>query len=224
MINQEIDGLTMGQVMGNLRAGPWSLSRYGDTELGCMVGARVANVDGQPVSAKAASDLWATLADPLGYCYGMQPLSLRLDLVPARIRKAVDWKNSDVLHIASIEGELGPFTEWLKDRRVALIGPKRLMPLGFLWTGGFIEVPLGGCYGDKDRVMEGVRGVLPRADVLICCASMLSNTVIHALYPEFGDRVSMIDCGSLWEPYAGIKTRRYHKSLSPETMEKNLGG
>ena len=43
--------------------------------------------------------------------------------------------------------------------------------------------------------------------------SKLDREVIDNLYKDFGNQVTMIDCGSIFDPHVGFKTRSYHHKM-----------
>jgi hypothetical protein len=55
-------------------------------------------------------------------------------------------------------------------------------------------------------------------------ASMTTNVLIHRLYPLMGETSWLIDFGSLWDVYVGVKSRSgYGKEDWTERIRKNLG-
>ena len=47
--------------------------------------------------------------------------------------------------------------------------------------------------------------------VFAMSSSMATNVIIDELYDEIGDKCSMIDFGSIWDPFVGRHTRSYHR-------------
>jgi hypothetical protein len=55
---------------------------------------------------------------------------------------------------------------------------------------------------------------LPNGSVISFSAAMPANLMIDALARSpFGQRQILIDFGSLWDPYAGVKNRSYMKGM-----------
>jgi len=42
-------------------------------------------------------------------------------------------------------------------------------------------------------------------------ASMATNVIVDELYDVIGDRCTMIDFGSIWDPFVGVMSRSYHR-------------
>ncbi len=130
------------------------------------------------------------------------------------------WHESVIFHEASWRGELNPFIQALKMYPVILVGPPHLRRLNSLFRyKDFIEVPEKNCFTAIDGIekqikirLEKIQGIL----VLSLSCAMSANILIDRLYPLFGDRCFMIDFGSLWDPYVGIKSRRYHHRMAAE--------
>lgn len=222
-MGKAVADMTLEDVLCFLEAGPWSFSRFGDGEVRCMTGNGFQNCDGVEYTERAAAELWACLAQPGDYTYGLQGFAVRQGLVPHRIMSAVEWVEADVFHKASMKGRLRPFVEWLKTQKVGLVGPKRLEELDFLTTAGMVQIPEVDCYAHVDEMVDEAYKLALRADAVILCASFAANVVVHELHADAETCQTFIDCGSLWEPYVGHCNRRYHRELAPETISANLG-
>jgi len=44
--------------------------------------------------------------------------------------------------------------------------------------------------------------------------------LIHRLRHEY---MQLIDCGSLWDVYCGIPSRKYQRQITPDILRRNLG-
>jgi hypothetical protein len=60
----------------------------------------------------------------------------------------------------------------------------------------------------------------PDDTVFLFAASIMSNPVIYNS-PKIN--CTFIDIGSLFEPYVGLQNRSYHKEVTQEIINKNLG-
>ena len=56
--------------------------------------------------------------------------------------------------------------------------------------------------------------------IFLFAASRLS---VPAIYHSTRDDCTMIDIGSLFDPYIGVSSRRYHHKITKEIINKNLG-
>lgn len=199
---------------------PFALARWSDGEWPCVLGRQGANTDKHPYSPELRRDLTQCLLERPRYVMGLQ------ELVPRTIGQEVhdwleerelwpDWVQGGVFHTASIENRLGPFIAALAERGVILVGPKRLGALAVFPIRAHIETPLFNCHSECERVVEEAAAAIARLGtepVVSISASMSANVIVHrlnALHPE----ATLIDIGSLWEPYVGVANRRYHKKI-----------
>lgn len=149
---------------------------------------------------------------------GLQGLSLVLanlnNLIPEW-----NWYNSDVFHQASENGTLRPFFESLKGKNIVIISSGKMRAVKkFIDYADFIEVREQDCYLDKDMVLEKLKQY-PTGTIFLFAASRLSVPVI---YHSEREDCTMIDIGSLLDPYIGITSRRYHHLLSEDIIRQNL--
>ena len=215
---------------------PFSFSRFGDGEWSAIFGARGANCDGHEYFPKLGQDLRNALARPLPYMYALQPRALKTEgaQIETFLREnavRIRWHDSDVFHEANRTGRLYPLVKQLRGMKVVLVGP------GYLWkpvdaevfpVSHFIEMPPVNCYEKKDEILSAIvrhddSSGHPDA-VYAFSASMTANVLIHELYPRLGARSWLIDFGSLWDVYAGVKSRLYfNRGDWDKKKRQNLG-
>lgn len=217
-----VEGLSSGPVYDDILKNlknqtPFSLSRYGDGEWNAIFGKSGVNCDAHhyfPEMGKALKD--AIMSEPEYIC-GIQPLTMshyRDQVVELAGELDIDWVNSDVLHDANITEHLKRFFEALKDQPVVLIAPERLAKVPFEYTH-HIQIPLNNCWEAHGEIEDTLYDMLSDNSyrILLFCASMATNVMIHNLYQDFGKQVTMIDAGSIFDPHAGFKTRSYHHKM-----------
>jgi hypothetical protein len=164
------------------------------------------------------------------YMLGMQNLALRLYqgrieewLIENRLHD-LDWIDADVFHSASIRSRLFPLVEALREAPALLIvGPAHLRKLKrYLGFDELVEVPLPDCYLTMGQTLKDVRRKakkLPRGAVVGFSAAMPANLMIDALVRDpLLNHQTFIDFGSLWDPYAGVKSRSYMKDMDIEVV------
>ena len=117
-----------------------------------------------------------------------------------------DYPDADILHRASIKGELGLLMDVIAKRNVVLVGPAHLRKLTFY--NGFIEVPLKNAWKQYENILLSI--ALSSSDVILYCCGMMAEVFIHAFHV---DDITQIDCGSVFDPYVGVNSRQYHKKL-----------
>ena len=172
--------------------------------------------DEHNVIPEVKEDLEYILENPIDEYYGLQPLSRRMpqfkDLIPDR-----EWVNSDVFHNASATGKLCPLVEQLRIHKTVFIGNEDLRAIDkHIPYHDFIEVRKKDCYYDKDMVVERVNN--SDGEIFLYCASRMSVPAIYAVEKEGWH----IDCGSLFDPYIGKNSRRYHDGITGAIIDQNL--
>ncbi len=196
---------------------PFSLSRYGDGEWNAIFGKAGSNCDQHEYFTDMGDELKRIVLSEPEYIVGIQPLTMshyRDKVVEFAGDLDIDWVNSDVLHDANIKEQLKRFFNVLHDQPIIMIAPARLqeLPLNY---GRFVEVSLKNCWLEKTMIEKKLFEILPQIDyaVLLFCAGMPSNVIIDDLYKYYGDKVTMIDTGSIFDPYCHFNTRSYHKKM-----------
>lgn len=181
---------------------PFSFSRFGDGEFACMLGKSGANCDGHEYFHDLGERLSQAWNDPKGII-GTQRHGQAM--YPQFKHTGID---ADILHKASINGELQVFIDALRERQVFMIGPMHLNALKI--HDLFRDVPLKNAWLDYDMVTEYVREIVCPGDVVVYCCGMMAEVLI---WDNYRDDITQIDCGSVFDPYAGVKSRRYHANI-----------
>jgi len=132
----------------------------------------------------------------------------------ARHAPDIDWQPADVLHRASGDGSLGPFVRSLRDP--VFVGPRHLEHLPI--RGEHLPIPERDCWAHIDAIETGIRRIDAGRTVCIS-AGPTAKVLIHRLRHE---GMQLIDCGSLWDVYCGVCSRRYHHAMTHETIGRNL--
>ena len=131
-----------------------------------------------------------------------------------------NWYYADVLHYASIKGEIYPFFKALNHRITVIIGNERTKKINyFINYSDYICIRDISCYYDYDFVLEKINEY-PAGTIFVLAASLLS---VPLIYHTKREDCTFIDVGSLFEPYIKSYTRTYHSEMSQETINKNLG-
>jgi hypothetical protein len=190
----------------------FSFARYGDGEWSCVFGKRGGNCDGHPYNA----DLGLALS--LCYYMGIQPKALRdmgreiMDWQES-MQTMIEWCDADVLHNASTQGLLHEFTKALGTRRCVFVGPERLSPIATKLSAPHVIVPLQNVWRWYRQIYGDILDQIDKDVVILYSMSMATKPMIHRIHEEYGDTVTQVDCGSVWDVYAGFPTRRYHQDI-----------
>jgi len=65
---------------------------------------------------------------------------------------------------------------------------------------------------------------LPHPAFVGFTAGPAAKVMIYELYQVLGDKSFFIDFGSLWDVYSGLKSRKYQKTMTFETIRRNILG
>lgn len=204
----------------------FKFARYGDGEFNCMFGKFGQNCDGHeyfPALGTALND--AFYSDP-SYMVGIQPLAVQSGMWEKAIQREGYPKNiydADVLHSASIDGKITDLFKACEGRPIVLVGPQHLSTVPDI----HIRVSRVNCWQEYDAVRNILEHTLNHLDplgqattkpIVFLCCSMMAEVLID----EFQFRnCTIIDCGSVFDPYWGVKSRRYHhKPQTQWTLEK----
>ena len=193
--------------------------KFGDGEFLCAVGEPFTNGE-FIVHPEITADYRQILANLKPEHYNaLQPLVLRLPHLLPWVPEW-DWCNADILHNASIQGELFPFFDSLQDRNVVLICNDFVGQAAkfFANCNHQILIEKHDCYHEKEYVM-GQISKYPPDTVFLISAAVMSEPVIYYSRED----CTFIDTGSIFEPYLGAAIRDYHKDLTEEAIKQNLG-
>jgi len=133
----------------------------------------------------------------------------------------VKWHVGDMWHHASARGKLYPLVKWLRTQRVGLIGPAFLNSL--LPWAWHVKVKPKDCFQDYYKIRSAILSQSV-ADVYAFSAGPTAKVLIRELYEVIGHRAFILDFGSLWDPYCGKVSRKYHKKITPDLVKLNLEG
>lgn len=205
--------ITFHQMVTNLEKGRhFKFARYGDGEIYCMNGRSGANCDNHPYFPDLGSALRQTITEEPAYMVGVQPLSI--SHIPQDVTSYFGHfkrlYNADVLHNASIEGRIMMFMDALAGKYVILVGPAHLS--GLFTNCIHIITPSVSCWLQYKQISEQLHFHLEGSSdaIVILCASMMSEVIIS----DFESTPhTFIDAGSVFDPYAGVNSRKYHSKL-----------
>jgi len=227
--------IDLAHYVASLQQGrPFSFSRFGDGEWSAILGRDGANCDGHVYFPELGERLRDTIFHPLDYHYAFQPKAMDLDgrEIARFIGKhgvQLAWHDADVFHDANLAGGLYPLVEQLRKMDVVVVGASHLKHLKedvFSYVD-YVEIPPENCFLKVDEIKEQILDVAQGRSGLVfsLSASMAANVLIHDLYPLIGRDHWMIDFGSLWDIYAGVKSRGvYRKNDWSSLIRNNLGG
>ena len=190
--------------------------RFGDGEFHCYLGSDIVIGKNEHEVYPELTSKIRSIVDNLNPSHynALQPFSLT---IPAfqNIIPDINWLNADVFHNASEAGELAPFFRSLQKRDVVLVSNWEKRKFNKSW--GFLEVGSRNCFEDYKLILDSITED-SKDKVFLFAASRLSVPVIY----DGPEDCTMIDIGSLLDPYIGRITRGYHKRMTEEVMKRNL--
>jgi hypothetical protein len=212
---------------------PFSFSRFGDGEWNAVLNRPGENCDGHVFFPELGADLREALVSHRPYLYGMQMRAIKgmgfdIRAFLADNGIAVPWQDADVFHYANNDGALFPLVKQLRAMKVVVIGPAHLRAMRdtVFPYDHFIEIPLKNCYLSREDIERQVRSYYDASGpaVFAFSASMTTNVLVHRLFPLMGSSSWLIDFGSLWDVYVGVKSRcGYAAEDWSLRIKKNLG-
>jgi hypothetical protein len=139
------------------------------------------------------------------------------------------WCCGEVFHRASMFGNLHPLIAQLRKMRVIVVGPTSLKGLHpkIFGRAGFVPVSSRDCYAQYKQILVSVLDARQQLDgpvVISFSAGPTAKVLIHDLHNQIGRDTFLIDFGSLWDIYAGHKTRKYHGRVRGAILSRNLTG
>jgi hypothetical protein len=204
----------------------FSFARISDGGFFCILGRKGVNCDGAPYSPAQAQALIAMMKDQT-ITHGITSIALNVTKAAewlAENELNVDWYDADVMNKASDDGRLLPFIECLRKRRSLIVGPLHLYKLdGFPIVSHVICHPTQAFEEVDELELEiSFRIARDEPDVILLSAGQgASPTLVsklHAAYPK----LTVIDTGSLFDPYLHVFSRSGHKKRGWEEY-KRLG-
>jgi hypothetical protein len=190
--------------------------RFGDGEFHCYLGNDI-------IIGKNEHEVYPELTSKIksivnnlnpSHYNALQPYSLTIPAF-ASVIPDINWLNADVFHNASEAGELAPFFRSLQKRDVVLVSNWEKLKFNKSW--GFIEVGSRNSFDEYHSVLEYINKDY-KENIFLFAASRLSVPVIY----DGPEDCTMIDIGSLLDPYIGRVTRGYHKRMTEEVIKRNL--
>lgn len=205
------------------RGNPFTLSRWGDGEWYSVIGAKGQNSDRQVYHASLRDSLREVLSDRPDYYLGLRfPDQPRLRRQLCRWLKDngledLQWYNAGLVwhDLVWYPGGVEKIFAALQNLPVVYVGPEHLRSLDrWIPYRAWVEVPLVDAWSQIERiVLETIRegDKLERPFVVGVSAGIAAKPLIHRLRHVYQDQAFLVDFGSVFDPYCGRKTRRYHR-------------
>jgi hypothetical protein len=216
--------------VGKLERGEtFSLARYGDGELYCMLGRDGVNGDG----CAYRGDLADALVDSLchhapDFHHGLQRVYERDRDHYARILEHIgagdrDWLDTGVIAHSIIDGEFYPLLDALRGLETVVVSNRdvrAIRGLGILDYTHFVETPASNCWSEVCRVYRDIMAYGRPACYLLSCGmtACVLTSALHGAIPGSW----FIDIGHVWDVFLGKHSRYYMAGMTTEQIERNL--
>lgn len=201
----------------------FAISRWGDGEWMALLGHSGGTCDGQQFSRGLREALTAVLMAKPPYELALGPMAIRrfageIERWLARRQLQFDWTSANVFAYASRDGHLSTLTGVLHHRPVVLVGPDYLSALKLFPIRRHVIIDRRNAFAEiadvADRVQRVVRTLPDRQPpVIAISAGPAAKVLVHQVYLQC-PTATVIDFGSVWDPYAGQITRTYHRGVS----------
>ena len=201
----------------------FSFSRWGDGEINCILGAeggqnQLQNCDNHKYYKALGMELYKVIMSKPNYVMGLQGLAKSQrenDPYFKELTSGIDWVASDIIHHASIKNGLDDLFDVLSNRSVILVGNFHLAALSFKYKFNYAHIVIGenDCWLEYEDIKKRLASYIEKNDVVLYCASMMTEVLINDMYQLWGDQITQIDIGSAFDPYVGRETRSYHKKI-----------
>lgn len=198
----------------------FSFTRWGDGEWFCATGQQGANCDKHIYYPAMAMGLNQALKYDKGYYKAIWDknhgqIKRNLDIIMPhleRVNPNIEWVNANIWENLAINGEMGKLVEALESVPFVIVSNpnKHNLPVKHV---GYVEIPSVNCFLEKERIKNDMIAMTEKFNNVVfgLSASMATNVIVDELYTIIGDRCSMIDFGSIWEPFVGNNNRSYHR-------------
>lgn len=180
-----------------------------------LVGGRTSNAE--TWEPELGRQLRETLMHPVGqwcvYFAPHNPVRPHADAWLEEHRPPVEWIPDRPFGRASEQGLLAPFFRALAGRKVGIIGPPHLEPLGIRPHHVVAPREAWKHAADYARIIASDT----TTDLWLIAAGSAAILTIHRAWPEVRDRATLIDIGATLDPYAGVFSR--NRTRKPEWRE-----
>jgi hypothetical protein len=200
---------------------PFTFSRWGDGEWRAVLGkVQGQNCDGHPFSQSLCDEMRNVLRGRPNYMLGMQSFALRgwgpkILYWLGTEGLNFTWHDADVFHKAAIYKRMDLLLAAVNQHPVILVGPDHLKRAKkHIPYYKFVDVPPRNAFYARHRIIKDVLAALdcaaaPKHAVISVSAGMPAEIIIDVLHRRLGRRHTLVDFGSVWDPLAGVRSRRY---------------
>lgn len=184
---------------------PFTLSRWGDTEWGCMFGERTRQLahDASQCFMDLQSSLWNVLNSRPPYSLGLCTDDGRCwEVITACDLQPLDWGHDYFPLLEPGCSEIDALVESLMVKPLVIVGPPKMRhlkeQLGF---AAFVDVPPKNAYLCRQHLLRETLAVLEdfkQPVVVSVSAGVCAPLLIDDLFKRVGNFHQLVDFGGLW--------------------------
>lgn len=213
----EVKPLPIDEFVRRLRSEKgFCFARYGDGTFFGITGIEGINCDGSPIRNDQKDLLLKSIKDKT-ITHGIGDLAISEakagEWLEAQGIEA-EWYDCNVMHTASLKGELKPLIQLLRQRRTALIGANHLRHFSMIPIQSYIQAHSTKAFYEVDYLQAAARKAITRnrLDTVLISAGTAAPVLVSRLHKDFPD-INVIDTGSVWDPYAGKLSRKVFRKI-----------
>lgn len=210
-----IYSLTIETFVEKVKQPGFSFARYGDGTFMSLMGKIGYNCDGAQVSPHQAAEIRASILDD-GILHGIGDWALRVGAEEWLVEQGIDidWVDCNVMNTASHLGQLYPFIQLLRKRKVVMVGPEHVGRMkGFPVQHHVVIHPTMAFEEIKEIQLETeFAAERTQADTVLISAGPAAPPLVSRIHRTL-PYLNVIDTGSIWDPYVGILSRKVHKKM-----------
>lgn len=204
----------------------FSFSRISDGGFFCLQGRKGYNCDGAPYSIEQADALLRMILDR-DITHGITSIAVHAAKAAEWLQEKnidIEWYDADVMNKASDDGNLLPFVECLRKRKIIFCGPDHLYRFSGFRVEKFVVCHSTQAFEEVSELEAEINFCIDKFKVdtvLLSAGQGASPTLVsrlHAAHPE----LTILDTGSIWDPYVHVFSRSGHKKRGWEEY-KRLG-
>lgn len=206
----------------------FSLARFGDGELLCMLGKQGGNSHGCAYTPALRYDLLECARNKLLW-HGLQRITPGQFAQARQFTDHGEWFNTEEFADALAVGAAKPLFEALSKKTVVVVSSaaKRHVYKSLKFKH-FIETPLTNAHMQKKRIADecwSAAYLYGRPMVFLFACGMAAGPIISEVDRQFRIKDHehwLIDIGHLLDPFIGDRSREYLKDIPQEILDQNL--
>lgn len=142
----------------------------------------------------------------------------------ANVPTTIRWAYAGIFRDATMNGNFYPMIDAMRRQPLppVFVGPERIAPLVRRFGAKHIITKTRWAWQQRELYKEQILG-LGKPAFISFSASFCAKWLIHQLWSIIGEHSYLIDFGSLWDGYCGIRGRPYHPKMTKKLINRNLG-